>query len=255
MAAFRGGQNPLSQMDTLREVYANLSHQPPSEAAGDDALGGAAAPFSLGSLGDDFGDAMAAARAADGGLVAPPGEDLGGDLLEAAQRLDGDETRARAASARARPRVTVVSFAGAQAYDRDVALAIFNIGLRQATPKVIKALMVEQPDALDAAATLTTEHIKSHLQKYRQHHDRSRQPFRDHFERCLRAPAARAAPARAAAAPPRRREALDAAVGRAPGVLADLAAARARLRRDVAAALAEHHRLADELAALAPGPS
>ena len=106
MAAFRGGQNPLSQMDTLREVYANLSHQPPSEAAGDDALGGAAAPFSLGSLGDDFGDAMAAARAADGGLVAPPGEDLGGDLLEAAQRLDGDETRARAASARARGRAS-----------------------------------------------------------------------------------------------------------------------------------------------------
>lgn len=49
MAAFRGGQNPLTQMDTLREVYANLSHQP----------GGATAPFSLGSFGDDFGDAMA----------------------------------------------------------------------------------------------------------------------------------------------------------------------------------------------------
>ena len=53
----------------------------------------------------------------------------------------------------------------------------------------------------------------------------------------------------------RLREALDAAVGRAPGVLADRAAERPRLRRDVAAALAEHHRLADELAALAPGPS
>ena len=48
-------------------------------------------------------------------------------------------------------------------------------------------------------------------------------------------------------------EALDAAVGRAPGVLADLAAARARLRRDVDAALAEHRRLADELAQLDPG--
>ena len=47
-------------------------------------------------------------------------------------------------------------------------------------------------------------------------------------------------------------EALDAAVGRAPGVLCELAAARARLRRDVAAALAEHRCLADELAALAP---
>ena len=114
------------------------------------------------------------------------------------------------------------------------------------------------------AAELTTEHIKSHLQKYRQHHDRSRQPFRDHFERCLRAPAAPAA-----ALPPRRRdaldaavgraarrrEALDAAVGRAPGVLSELAAARARLRRDLDAALAEHRRLADELAKRAPAPA
>jgi hypothetical protein len=140
--------------------------------------------------------------------------------------------------------------------ERAVAGAVFELGLRQCSPKVIKGLLARGAAAGSPAAELTTEHIKSHLQKYRQHHDRSRQPFRDHFERCLRAPAARAAPAPAAPPPPRRREALDAAIGRAPGVLADLAAARARLRRDVAAALAEHHRLADELAALAPpGPS
>jgi hypothetical protein len=137
--------------------------------------------------------------------------------------------------------------------ERAVAGAVFELGLRQCSPKVIKGLLNRGAAAGSPAAELTTEHIKSHLQKYRQHHDRSRQPFRDHFERCLRAPAARAAPAPAAAAPPRRREALDAAVGRAPGVLADLAAARARLRRDVDAALAEHRRLADELAQLDPG--
>ena len=139
--------------------------------------------------------------------------------------------------------------------ERAVAGAVFELGLRQCSPKVIKGLLARGAAAGSPASELTTEHIKSHLQKYRQHHDRSRQPFRDHFERCLRAPAARAAPAPAAAPPPRRCEALDAAIGRAPGVLADLAAARARLRRDVAAALAEHRRLADELAALAPGPS
>ena len=139
--------------------------------------------------------------------------------------------------------------------ERAVAGAVFELGLRQCSPKVIQGLLARGAAAGSPAAELTTEHIKSHLQKYRQHHDRSRQPFRDHFERCLRAPAARAAPAPAAAPPPRRREALAAAIGRAPGVLADLAAARARLRRDVAAALAEHRRLADELAALAPGPS
>ena len=139
--------------------------------------------------------------------------------------------------------------------ERAVAGAVFELGLRQCSPKVIKGLLNRGAAAGSPAAELTTEHIKSHLQKYRQHHDRSRQPFRDHFERCLRAPAARAL-APAAALPPRRRDALDAAVGRAPGVLSELAAARARLRRDVAAALAEHRRLADELAAqLAPAPA
>ena len=145
--------------------------------------------------------------------------------------------------------------------ERAVAGAVFELGLRQCSPKVIKGLLARGAAAGSPAAELTTEHIKSHLQKYRQHHDRSRQPFRDHFERCLRAPAAPAA-----ALPPRRRdaldaavgraarrrEALDAAVGRAPGVLSELAAARARLRRDVDAALAEHRRLSDELAKLAP---
>ena len=145
--------------------------------------------------------------------------------------------------------------------ERAVAGAVFELGLRQCSPKVIKGLLARGAAAGSPAAELTTEHIKSHLQKYRQHHDRSRQPFRDHFERCLRAPAAPAA-----ALPPRRRdaldaavgraarrrEALDAAVGRAPGVLSELAAARARLRRDLDAALAEHRRLADELAKLAP---
>ena len=139
--------------------------------------------------------------------------------------------------------------------ERAVAGAVFELGLRQCSPKVIQGLLARGAAAGSPAAELTTEHIKSHLQKYRQHHDRSRQPFRDHFERCLRAPAA-APPPPAAAPPPRRREALDAAVGRAPGVLCELAAARARLRRDVAAALAEHRRLAEELAAqLAPAPA
>ena len=134
--------------------------------------------------------------------------------------------------------------------ERAVAGAVFELGLRQCSPKVIQGLLARGAAAGSPAAELTTEHIKSHLQKYRQHHDRSRQPFRDHFERYLRAPAAPAA-----ALPPRRRDALDAAVGRAPGVLCELAAVRARVRRDVAAALAEHRCLADELAALAPGPS
>ncbi len=149
--------------------------------------------------------------------------------------------------------------------ERAVAGAVFELGLRQCSPKVIQGLLARGAAAGSPAAELTTEHIKSHLQKYRQHHDRSRQPFRDHFERCLRAPAARAlAPVPSSgratrrtcwASVPRARDALDAAVGRAPGVLSELAAVRARLRRDVDAALTEHRRLSDELAKLAPAPA
>jgi len=149
--------------------------------------------------------------------------------------------------------------------ERAVAGAVFELGLRQCSPKVIKGLLAVGPAAgSPALADLTTEHIKAHLQKYRQKIGRSRQPFLDHFERYLRAPAARAlAPAPSSgratrrtcwASVPRARDALDAAVGRAPGVLSELAAERARLRRDVDAALAEHRRLADELAKLAPSP-
>ncbi len=146
--------------------------------------------------------------------------------------------------------------------ERAVAGAVFELGLRQCSPQVIKGLLARGAAAGSPAAELTTEHIKAHLQKYRQKIGRSRQPFLDHFERYLRAPAARAlAPAPSSgratrrtcwASVPRARDALDAAVGRAPGVLSKLAAERARLRRDVDAALAEHRRLADELAKLAP---
>ena len=86
--------------------------------------------------------------------------------------------------------------------ERAVAGAVFELGLRQCSPKVIQGLLARGAAAGSPAAELTTEHIKSHLQKYRQHHDRSRQPFRDHFERCLRAPAAAPPPPAAAPLPP-----------------------------------------------------
>jgi hypothetical protein len=158
--------------------------------------------------------------------------------------------------------------------ERAVACAVFELGLKQCSPKVGARAGTSRrraPDTISAqvirgelargappgapAADLTTEHIKSHLQKYRQHHEQSRQPFRDHFERCLRAPREPAAPAPAAPSARRQREALGAAVGRCRGVLAGLSAEQARLRRDVDAALAEHRQLTDELEELAaPAP-
>eukprot|EP01038_Epipyxis_sp_PR26KG_P014170 gene14170-19012_t len=48
--------------------------------------------------------------------------------------------------------------------------AIFELGLRHSSPKLIMALMPQ-------CSELNTEHIKSHLQKYRIHNERSREEF------------------------------------------------------------------------------
>lgn len=55
------------------------------------------------------------------------------------------------------------------------ATSIFELGLRHSSPKVLMKLM---PDA----ERLTTEHIKSHLQKYRLHYNRSKEEFLEFYE-------------------------------------------------------------------------
>lgn len=57
--------------------------------------------------------------------------------------------------------------------------AIFELGLKHSSPKVLMQLM---PDV----STLTTEHIKSHLQKYRMHCARSKQEFVEFYDLRLR---------------------------------------------------------------------
>ena len=56
-----------------------------------------------------------------------------------------------------------------------LATAIYEIGLRYASPKVIMSFMPK----LDG---LTNEHIKSHLQKYRIHAQRSKTEFQQFYE-------------------------------------------------------------------------
>ncbi|KAG5180091.1 hypothetical protein JKP88DRAFT_145800, partial [Tribonema minus] len=48
--------------------------------------------------------------------------------------------------------------------------AIFDVGLKLASPRVLLDMM---PDPQG----LTTEHVKSHLQKFRLHRDKSREEF------------------------------------------------------------------------------
>merc|ERR1712146_454809 len=56
-----------------------------------------------------------------------------------------------------------------------LATAIFELGLKYSSPKVLLELMPKD-------AGLNTEHLKSHLQKYRTNRERSRQEFRLYHE-------------------------------------------------------------------------
>ncbi|KAL4111297.1 hypothetical protein PRIC1_002978 [Phytophthora ramorum] len=57
--------------------------------------------------------------------------------------------------------------------------AIFDVGLKNASPKALLALM----EAAGPNAGLTTEHLKSHLQKYRLNYERSRMEFLEYYDR------------------------------------------------------------------------
>ncbi|KAL3656625.1 hypothetical protein V7S43_018530 [Phytophthora oleae] len=57
--------------------------------------------------------------------------------------------------------------------------AIFDLGLKNASPKALLPLMNQS----DPESGLTTEHLKSHLQKYRVNYERSRREFHDLCDR------------------------------------------------------------------------
>ena len=157
-----------------------------------------------------------------------------------------------------------------------VAAMVFEIGLRQSSPKIIKELL----NASDGERA-TTEHIKSHLQKARMHIDRSRKDFIAHYVERLKLPppaaddeaaAARSAAAAAAAPqpppppPPPRRKRKDegrdlAQLLHTEGVQDKLGDGLLALQEEIRAALDEHNALFEELSALhrdprpAPGAS
>lgn len=60
-------------------------------------------------------------------------------------------------------------------YELAIASAVFEIGLKNASPKILMPLM-------PLNSVLSTEHIKSHLQKYRIHHHRSKDEFQQFYE-------------------------------------------------------------------------
>ena len=99
-------------------------------------------------------------------------------LRDVYANLNHAEPCAATAAATAAPPPAAAREEARRRAERAVAGAVFELGLRQCSPKVIKDLLARGAAAGSPASELTTEHIKSHLQKYRQHHDRSRQPFR-----------------------------------------------------------------------------
>jgi len=65
--------------------------------------------------------------------------------------------------------------------DMEIAIACFELGLKHSSPKVLLGLM---PDS--ATAGLTSEHLKSHLQKYRLNSGRSKDEFKTLFRNQIR---------------------------------------------------------------------
>lgn len=63
-------------------------------------------------------------------------------------------------------------------FENAFAAAIFELGLKHSSPKVIIPLMPNE-------SSLNKEHIKSHLQKYRIHHQRSREEFLEYYKTYL----------------------------------------------------------------------
>ena len=70
-------------------------------------------------------------------------------------------------------------FVWPEALHKDFVAAVFDVGLKNATPKAILELLPHD-------SSLTTEHVKSHLQKFRVHRDRSRAEFLSHYEMSVR---------------------------------------------------------------------
>ncbi|KAM3568995.1 hypothetical protein VYU27_008899 [Nannochloropsis oceanica] len=66
-------------------------------------------------------------------------------------------------------------------HETDFVGAVFKLGLKCSSPKVLMDLM-------PMTETLTTEHIKSHLQKYRLHGNRSKDEFVEYFNGYMRGP-------------------------------------------------------------------
>ncbi len=90
---------------------------------------------------------------------------------------DLDADKSEESSALIDPRLFEVKFP--KEYEAAFATAVFELGLKHSSPKIIMPLM-------PVDKSLSTEHIKSHLQKYRIHHQRSKEEFMSYYNNHIR---------------------------------------------------------------------
>ena len=73
---------------------------------------------------------------------------------------------------------------------RNFVMAIYDTGVAQSSPSVILENMDQHPTdgtaAAAAASSLTSERVKSHLQKYRKNKDKSKEEFLKEYDSFLR---------------------------------------------------------------------
>lgn len=202
----------LGMSEALGGVAGEENHQQPSAGRAEGGRGGALRPGLLvGDLGARLGMRsdnaagrlaqadLATARAIDeqnaegGSGDAMAGAGGRGDAADGSRSAGGGRRKSRGASGGAKSGSGGNKATGKKRrflwddlLHRRFVGAIFDFGTRHATPKALFQLM--QP----APSHMTSDHIKSHLQKYRANYGRSRDAFLLEYERALREARARA---------------------------------------------------------------
>ena len=131
----------------------------------------ASVPVGAGGSGAGEGEGAAAAAAAPAAAAAS-----GGPIKRKASAMSGDTAKEGEIAEAIAPEVRKKRFAWTDELHRIFIASIFDVGLRQAKPKIILQNMGDCPEEL------TTEHIKSHLQKYRANSQRTKDLFLKQFE-------------------------------------------------------------------------
>jgi len=155
----------MSTLDVLREVYTNLSHQPPQKSNQEENLRSGQEERGENHT-SSFNNLKEAARQ----MQSFKSEDK--DYGKKRKKHNEDDEYLKWNEELMRHILP-------SEMEADFVAAVFEIGLRNSSPKVLMQLM-------PLTNQLTTEHIKSHLQKYRLHYSRSKEEFLQYYDSHLK---------------------------------------------------------------------